>query len=41
MVVLPSHAWEVKDFNKLNFEFPVVSGPYALGDVKKGRSISL
>ena len=41
MVALPSHAWEGKDFNKLNFEFPVVSGPYALGDVKKGRSISL
>ena len=41
MVALPSHAWEGKDFNKINFEFPVVSGPYALGEVKKGRSISL
>ena len=41
MVALPSHTWEGKDFNKINFEFPVVSGPYAMGDVKKGRSISL
>jgi microcin C transport system substrate-binding protein len=41
MVALPSHIWAGQDFNKINFEFPVVSGPYQLGDVKKGRSISL
>ena len=41
MVALPSHIWTGQDFNKINFEFPVVSGPYQLGDVKKGRSISL
>lgn len=41
MVAFPSHLWKEKDFNKINFEFPVVSGPYHLGEVKKGRSISL
>ncbi len=41
MVAFPSHIWKGKDFNKINFEFPVVSGPYRLGEVKKGRSISL
>jgi len=41
MVAFPSHLWKGKDFNKINFDFPVVSGPYAIGGVKKGRSISL
>lgn len=41
MVALPAHLWEGQDFNKINFEFPVVSGPYSIGEVKKGRSISL
>ena len=41
LYALPQHAMEGKDFNKLNFKFPVVSGPYALKDVDKGRSISL
>lgn len=31
--ILPKHWWEDKDFNKVNFEFPVVSGPYSLGEV--------
>ncbi len=35
--VLPRHAFEKLDFNKINFEFPVVSGPYRLGAVKEGR----
>jgi microcin C transport system substrate-binding protein len=34
--VLPRHACATQDFNKINFEFPVVSGPYRLGDVKEG-----
>lgn len=29
--ILPKHAYGAQDFNKLNFEFPVVSGPYRLG----------
>lgn len=33
--VLPKHWWEGQDFNKVNFEFPVVSGPYELGEVKE------
>ncbi|MEL0098431.1 MAG: extracellular solute-binding protein [Opitutae bacterium] len=41
IVAFPSHVWQGKDFNKINFEFPVVSGPYQIGEVKKGRSISL
>lgn len=41
LYALPRHAMEGKDFNKINFDFPVVSGPYALKEVNKGRSISL
>jgi microcin C transport system substrate-binding protein len=38
---LPKHVWEGKDFNAINFDFPVVSGPYAIGEIKTNRSISL
>jgi microcin C transport system substrate-binding protein len=31
--IMPKHWWEGQDFNKVNFEFPVVSGPYRLGEV--------
>ncbi len=41
MVALPKHAWKDIDFNKQNFEFPVVSGPYRLKEVKKNRYIVL
>jgi microcin C transport system substrate-binding protein len=41
MVALPKHAWKDLDFNKQNFEFPVVSGPYQLGEIKTNRSIQL
>ncbi len=37
----PKHAWKDKDFNAQNFEFPVVSGPYALDEVKMNRSVQL
>lgn len=40
-VALPKHVWKEADFNKLNFEFPVVSGPYELADVKMNRSVAL
>lgn len=33
--ILPKHWWEKQDFNSVNFEFPVVSGPYRLGEVKE------
>jgi len=37
----PTHVWEGRDFNDINFEFPVVSGPYRLYEVKTNRSIML
>lgn len=39
--VLPKHVFEKLDFNKINFEFPVVSGPYRLGTIKEGISVTL
>jgi len=37
----PKHAWKDLNFNEMSFEFPVVSGPYAVGEVKTNRSIEL
>jgi microcin C transport system substrate-binding protein len=37
----PRHAWEGKNFNDINFDFGVVSGPYEIGDVKMNRFILL
>ena len=39
--VLPKHAFAGKDFNLQNFEFPVVSGPYRLGEIKEGLQVTL
>ncbi len=39
--ILPKHIFGGRDFNKINFEFPVVSGPYRLGEIKEGISLSL
>ncbi len=33
---LPKHIMETQDFNKINFEFPVVSGPYRLAELREG-----
>ncbi len=41
LVAFPKHAWEDSDFNTQNFDFPVVSGPYRVGEVRKGRTITL
>jgi len=41
MVALPGHLWKDVDFNKQNFDFPVVSGPYRLKEVKTNRYIIL
>lgn len=41
LFILPKHAMEGKEFNKINFEFPVTSGPYKLTDVKKGRYVKM
>jgi microcin C transport system substrate-binding protein len=34
--ILPRHVFRSNDFNKINFEFPAVSGPYRLGEIKEG-----
>jgi microcin C transport system substrate-binding protein len=39
--VLPRHAFQDLDFNKVNFEFPVVSGLYCLGEIREGLYIKL
>jgi microcin C transport system substrate-binding protein len=41
LFAFPKHIWKDKDFNKLNFEFKTVSGPYKLGEVKKDRYLIL
>jgi microcin C transport system substrate-binding protein len=41
MVAFPKHVWKDVDFNKQNFEFPVVSGPYRLKEVKTNRYLIL
>jgi microcin C transport system substrate-binding protein len=41
MTALPKHVWEGKDFNTLNYDIPVVSGPYKISEVKKDRSLTL
>ena len=39
--VLPSHVFAGQNFNKLNFEFPVVSGPCVIAEFKEGFSLTL
>ena len=39
--ILCGHSFEKKDFNKINFSFPVVSGPYQLGEINEGIFITL
>lgn len=39
--VMPKHIFEKTDFNKINFEFPVVSGPYMLTSVSEGLKITM
>ena len=39
--ILPKHTYATQDFNKINFAFPVVSGPYCLNETKEGISIRL
>jgi len=41
LTAFPAHAWEGKDFNQINFDFSVVSGPYAVEEIKKERYVSL
>ncbi|MDR0515723.1 MAG: extracellular solute-binding protein [Fibromonadaceae bacterium] len=41
MMAFPKHIWEGKDFNSIRFDFPVVSGPYAIKQMKMDRSLEL
>jgi len=41
LTVLPKHAFENRDFNTLNFDFPVVSGPYRLAAFRENVSATL
>ena len=41
MAILPMHNMEGKDFNKILFSFPVVSGPYKLGEINEGRFVKM
>ncbi len=41
MVAFPKHLWANVDFNQQNFEFPAVSGPYKVSEVKMERSLTL
>ncbi len=40
-MILPKHAYAEQDFNRLNFHFPVISGPYKLGRIQEGTSVQL
>ena len=39
--VLPAHVFKDRDFNKINFEFPVVAGPYMVATLREGRALTL
>jgi len=39
--IMPKHAYEAQDFNRLDFDNPVVSGPYTLSKVQEQISIQL
>lgn len=39
--ILPRHAYGDRDFNKIAFEFPVVSGPYKIDSIREGQSVEL
>jgi len=39
--ILPKHWWETQDFNRVNFEFPVTSGPYRIVQTNPPHSVLL
>jgi len=41
LVILPSHWWKKQDFNQVNFEFPVTSGPYRITQLNEPNSVVL
>lgn len=41
LVAFPAHVWKDQNFNDINYDFPVVSGPYRLDQVRRERFITL
>lgn len=41
LTILPRHVFEGKDFNTINFEFPVVSGPYHFAALRENSDLRL
>ena len=41
LTAFPKHLWEGKDFNKVKWDFPIVSGPYKIGEFKENRYFTL
>jgi len=41
LYAFPKHAWVSRNFNDINFDFGVVSGPYQIDKVETNRSIQL
>ena len=39
--ILPAHIFKDRDFNKINFEFPVVGGPYTVEALREGIALTL
>ena len=39
--ILPAHIFKDRDFNKINFEFAVVGGPYKVESLKEGIALTL
>jgi microcin C transport system substrate-binding protein len=39
--IMPRHAYEGQDFNRILFEFPVVSGPYRIGRLRENIELQL
>ena len=41
LYILPKHAFEGKDLKMINADFPVVSGPYQIGEYKEHRYLQM
>ncbi|MBN1980150.1 MAG: ABC transporter substrate-binding protein [Chitinivibrionales bacterium] len=41
MRAFPRHLWKEANFNKLNFEFTVVNGPYKIAEIKTNHAVTL
>lgn len=41
LMAFPRQAWQGKNFNEVRFEFPVVSGPYRIKELRKDRFLEM